>query len=193
MANEMSYQRWVALGLLLTTILLVVFFAIVPLISSGLEYYAEKKDLRFRLQRYQQIVARKDEVDQGIERIKQQYLAQKYFNNSNTVSLASADIQKFIKNAIVQAGGELTSSQVLPSRSEDGLNRITVKVRMAGDMEMLRAVLYEIENSKPVMIINQIDIRPVRGRRNRKTRRIEPSNKLNVNFEIVGFMRERAS
>lgn len=193
MANEMSYQRWVALGLLLITILLVVFFAIVPLISSGLEYYAEKKDLRFRLQRYQQIVARKDEVDQGIERIKQQYLAQKYFNNSNTVSLASADIQKFIKNAIVQAGGELTSSQVLPSRSEDGLNRITVKVRMAGDMEVLRAVLYEIENSKPVMIINQIDIRPVRGRRNRKTRRIEPSNKLNVNFEVVGFMRERAS
>lgn len=193
MTNENSYQRWIALGLLLVIMLLIVFFAIAPLISSGMEYYSETKDLKFRLHRHQQIIARKDAVDLGIERIKQQYTTQKYFNTSDTVSLASANIQKLLKNAIVQAGGELTSSQVLPSRAEDGFNKITVKVRMSGDMEALRNVLYDIENARPVMIINQIDIRPVRGRRNRKTRKIEPSNKLNVNFEVVGFMRERAA
>jgi len=50
-------------------------------------------------------------------------------------------------------------------------------------------VLYEIESSVPVMIIDQIDIRPVRGKRNRKTRKIEPSSKLNINFQATGFMR----
>jgi general secretion pathway protein M len=60
---------------------------------------------------------------------------------------------------------------------------------MAGDAEILRSVLYEIESSVPVMIVDQIDIRPVRGKRNRKTRKIEPSSKLNINFQATGFMR----
>lgn len=191
--DHLNQQRWLAVGLLAAVIVLFIVLAIAPLVSTSMEYYAEKKDLRFRLQRYQQIVARKAEVDQGIEQLKEQYQSQGYFNNSDTVALASAGIQRLIKNAVVQAGGELTSSQVLPSRSEDGLSRITVKVRISGDMEVLRGVLYEIENAKPVMIIDQVDIRPVRGRRNRRTRRIEPSNKLNVNFEVVGFMREQTS
>ena len=59
-----------------------------------------------------------------------------------------------------------------------------------GDMEALRSVLYEIERSTQVLLIEQIDIRPVRGKRNRKTRKIEPSNKMNINFKIAGFMRK---
>jgi general secretion pathway protein M len=56
----------------------------------------------------------------------------------------------------------------------------------------LRAVLYKIETSTPLIIIDQIDIRPMRGSRNRLTRQIEPSNELNVNFQAVSFMRKQA-
>ncbi|WP_305910015.1 type II secretion system protein GspM [Methylomarinum sp. Ch1-1] len=193
MLSEISYQRWMAIGLLLCVVMLVIFAAIVPLVSTGLAYHEEKQELAFRLQRYRQIAARKDDVAESIKRIKQQYQAQGYFSNRDTVALASADLQKFIKSAIAQAGGELTSTQVLPSSHQDGLLRISVKVRMSGDIEVLRNVLYEIESSVPVVIIDQIDVRPVRGRRNRKTRRIEPSNRLNVNFQAVSFMRAEPS
>jgi len=64
---------------------------------------------------------------------------------------------------------------------------------MSGDVEILRSVLHEIESSSPIMIVTQLDIRPVRGKRNRKTRKIEPSNKLNINFQAIGFMRARPS
>ena len=60
---------------------------------------------------------------------------------------------------------------------------------MNGKIEHLRSILYEIEMSKPLMIVEELDIRPVRGRRNRKTRKIEPSNKMNVNFQVASFMR----
>ena len=191
--NEISYQRWLALGLLALVLLIVIFVAIVPLVSTGLGYHEQKQELAFRLQRSKQIVARKDDVVENIERIKQQYQSQNYFSTRDTVALASADLQKFIKSTISQAGGQLTSTQVLPSSSESGFNRVTVKVRMSGDIEDLRSVLYEIETSVPVMIVDQIDIRPVRGKRNRKTRKIEPSNKLNVNFQVTGFMRAKVS
>ena len=191
--NDISYQRWLALGLLVLVLLLVIFVVISPLVSTGLEYYEQKQELAFRLQRSINIVARKDSVAENVERIKQQYQQQNYFSTRDTEALTSADLQKFIKTAISKAGGQLTSTQVLPGRNEDGLNRVTVKVRMSGDIEALRSVLHDIESSVPVMIVNQIDIRPVRGKRNRKTRKIESSNKLNINFQVAGFMREKLS
>ena len=187
--NELMYQRWVSLGLLVVTLLLIVFIVIMPLVSTGLDYHQQKQELIFRLQRAQQLVARKDQVKDDIEQIKRQYQQQNYFSTSSTVALVSADVQKFIKSVISQAGGQLTSTQVLPSKNEDGFNRVTVKVRMSGDVEVLRNVLYEAESSVPLMIVDQIDVRPVRGKRNRKTRKIEPSNKLNINFQVTGFMR----
>ena len=193
MKDDVMYQRWLALGLLLLVLILIIFVAIVPLVSTGLDYYQQKKELIFRLQRSKQIVARKETVLADIKSIKQQYQEQNYFSTQDTVALASADLQKFIKSTISSAGGQLTSTQVLPSISENGFNRISVKVRMSGDAEVLRSVLYEIESAVPVMIVDEIDIRPVRGKRNRKTRKIEPSSKLNINFQATGFMRAESS
>lgn len=187
--NEVIYQRWVALGLLAVVILLVLFLAVIPLLSTGMEYHEQKQDLVFRLQRAKQIVARKEQVKQGVAQIKKQYQSQNYFSRSTTVALASAELQKFIKETITQAGGQLTSTQVLASKNQDDFNRVTVKVRMSGDIDVLRNLLFGIESSIPLMIVEQIDIRPVRGKRNRKTRKIEPSNQLNVNFQVTGFMR----
>jgi general secretion pathway protein M len=36
-----------------------------------------------------------------------------------------------------------------------------------------------------------LDINPVRGVRNTKTRQIEPSDQLNVSFQVVSFMRSQ--
>ncbi len=193
MLNDISPQRWLALGLFLTVMLLVVFIAIVPLVSTGMDFYGQKQELIFRLQRATKVVARKDAVVAENERIKQKYQGQNYFSTRDTVALASADLQKLIKTSISEAGGQLTSTQVLPSSSKDSFSRVTVKVRMTGDIEALRTVLHEIESSVPMMIVDQLDIRPVRGRRNRRTRKIEPSNKLNINFQVAGFMRAKVS
>lgn len=188
--NEASHQRWLALGLLGLVIALIIFLVIIPLVSMGMEYHEQKQELAFRLQRSRQIVAKKDSVKENIERIKKQYQTQNYFSTRDTEALASADLQKFIKSAILQADGQLTSTQVLPVITDNGFNRVTVKVRMSCDIEALRSILHEIESSEQIMIVDQMDIRPVRGRRNRKTRKIESSSKMNVNFQVAGFMRK---
>ncbi|MGR9044378.1 MAG: type II secretion system protein GspM [Gammaproteobacteria bacterium] len=186
--NVYSRQRWLALALLAGVLLIVGSVFIVPLVSSALEMNEEKNELVFRLQRYQRIINRKDEVFDNINQIKAGYQSQGYFSNQGTVALASADLQQVIKNAIASAGGELTSTQVLPSKNEGEFTLIAVKVRMSGDIEALRTVLYRIETSVPLLLIDELDIRPERGRRNRKTRQIEPSNQLNVSFQVSSFM-----
>ena len=184
-------QRWLAVGLLVLVLLLISLITIVPLINMGLELNEEKESLLFRLQQYERILAKKDAVVASIDKIKEEHDQQGYFNSQETDALASAEMQNFIKKAIVDAGGELSSTQAIPVTVKDGFSRITVRVRMTGNSEVLRAVLYQIETSTPLIIIDQIDIRPIRGKRNPKTNKIEPSNSLNVNFQAVSFMRKQ--
>ncbi len=155
--------------------------------------HEDKKQLAFRLHRSKMLVDKKDQVIANIEKIQQQQQGQNYFSKHSSESLASADLQGLIKTAIASAGGQLTSTQVLPSTLQGRYKRIMVKVRMSGSIEVLRNVLNEIENALPIIVIDQLDIRPTRGKRNRKTRKIEPTNKLNVNFQAVTFMREAAN
>ncbi len=185
-------QRWLAVGLLIAVLLVIIFVIIVPVVSKEIELHEAKNNLVFRLEQYERILAKKDAVIISMDHIKQQQDKQGYFNSQKTDALASAEMQEFIKKAIVDAGGQLSSTQALPVSNKNKFNRITVRVRMTGNSEVLRAVLYKIETSNPLIIIDQIDIRPMRGTRNRITRQIESSNELNVNFQAVSFMRKQA-
>ena len=190
--NHQQLQRWLAVGLLIAVVLIIGLVVIVPLVSKGMEQNETKNNLVFRLQQYERILATKDSVIASMAKIKEQHEKQGYFNSQKTDALASAEMQEFIKKAIVDAGGQLSSTQALPVSNKDKFSRITVRVRMTGNSEVLRAVLYKIETAKPFIIIDQIDIRPMRGKRNRITRQIDPSNELNVNFQAVSFMRKPA-
>jgi len=185
-------QRWIAVGLLISVVLVIILVLIVPVVSKEMELNETKNNLVFRLQQYERILAKKEAVIDSMAKIKQQHEKQGYFNSQTTDALASAEMQEFIKKAIVDAGGQLSSTQALPVSNKDKFSRITVRVRMTGNSEVLRAVLYKIETSTPLIIIDQIDIRPMRGKRNRTTRQIEPSNELNINFQAVSFMRKQA-
>lgn len=189
LGNNPQAQRWLAVGLLVFVVLLVGLIVVVPIVNKGLELNEAKENLAFTLKKYEQILAGKDAVVGNIEAMKQQHGEQGYFNNQGTSALASAQMQEFIKQAIVQAGGQLSSTQVLPPNDKDKFSRITVSVRMTGNIEVLRAVLYKLETATPLIVIEQLDIRPMRNIRNRVTRQIEPSNGLNINFQAISFMR----
>lgn len=190
-ADSMQMQRWLAVGLLAAVIVIVSLVVVMPVVNKGLELNEDKNNLVFRLQQYERILARKDAVMASMSVIKEQHQERGLLNSQGTGALASAEVQEFIKKAIVEAGGQLSSTQALPVSTKNEFSRITVSVRMTGNSEVLRAVLHKIETSTPLIIINQIDIRPMRGIRSRTTRQIEPSNQLNINFQAVSFMRKQ--
>lgn len=189
--NDVRFQRWLAVALLLLVVLTVVFALLMPLITTGLAYHDEKNDLLFRLQRQQTIAGRENRVTEDLESINQQLLQQGYFSTSTTEALASAELQNIVKTAVSDAGGQLTSTQGLPGKMHDGFFKIAVKVRMTATMEALSSILHTIETAVPVLIVDQLDINPMRGVRNRTNNKIEPSGQLNVSFEIVSFMRSQ--
>lgn len=184
-------QRWLAVSLLVGAILIIGLLVIVPVVNKGLELHEAKNNLVFKLQQYERILAGKDAVIASMNALKQEYQERGLLNSQTTGALASAEVQEFIKKTIAEAGGQLSSTQALPLSTKNEFSRITVNVRMTGNSEVLRTVLYKIETATPLIIINEIDIRPMRGIRNRTTRQIDQSNELNINFQAVSFMRKQ--
>jgi general secretion pathway protein M len=186
-----NIERWLAVGLLAALVLILTVVVFVPTVGKWMELREEKDQLAIKLRQYERILAGKDAVVEGMGSVKEAIQEQNYFNSQTTEALASAEVQEFIKKAIVDAGGKLSSTQALPVKSKDNFSLLTVSVRMTGNSEVLRSVLYRLETSTPLIIIDQMDIRPMRGIRNRRTRQIEQTNDLNINFQAVSFMRKK--
>ncbi len=190
--NDQNLGRWLALGLLLLLVLIFGLLLVMPLANKNTALAKEQESLAFRLRQYQKILAQKNAIMDSMTNVEEQQTEQTYFNSQSTDALASAEMQDFIKKAIEEAGGQLSSTQTTPvSTSSDGFSRITVRVRMTGDSQTLRAVLYKLETATPLIVIDQLDIRPMRGIRNPVTRQMDQSNGLNINFQAVSFMRKK--
>lgn len=190
---EARYQRWLAVGLLISLILMVLLFVVVPLISTALDYREQKNDLLFRLQRQQAVAARKDSAAAALDNVKQQFEQQHYFSSDDTEALASAELQNIVKTAVINAGGQLTSTQGLPNKNDEHFVQVAIKVRMTGSMETVASVLQNLEQAVPVLVITQFDTTPVRGLHNPVTNKPEPSALLNVSFDVVSFMRSKGN
>jgi general secretion pathway protein M len=183
-------ERLLAVSLLVGIIVLFCAVIFIPWYNSLNETLDQVDDQVYRIQRYQRVIASHDEVlskvDQGREKIN----ALGYLYTQKNYSLAAASLQKRVKEIAGRAGGEISSTQVLPNKALDNLTQIIVKVRLVGDMEMLRSLLFDIRAEKPLMSIENISIIPKRGKRNKKTRKIEETGQLTVTMEVSSYMRK---
>ncbi len=186
-------QRWLAVGLLAAVVFLVAAVIFIPWYSAFKSTMEEFDDLMFRVKRYERVIASRDEVLRKVEQGRAEINALGYFYSQETSSLAAAELQKRIKAIVKRAGGDISSTQVLPHKERDELLQITVKVKLSGDMEMLRSLLYDIEVEKPLMSIVEISITPKArafSRRNKLKKKIQ-NDKVTVMLQIAGYMRKK--
>ncbi|MGX2039064.1 type II secretion system protein GspM [Methylocaldum sp. MU1018] len=186
---NLNKPRLLALGILAGLIALLYLVAVGPLIGLAREYGESVDDLRFRLQRYRKVAAEKNDLIAKLEQIRTAERQDERFIARDTAALASADLQSMIKEIVSQAGGELTSTQVIPERKEENFTRISVKVRVNGSTTVLRDVLHSIETSKPMLFVENLNIRPIRMPRYPAAKPSQPAvDKLSVDFDVIGYM-----
>ncbi|MGZ8218216.1 type II secretion system protein GspM [Methylomagnum sp.] len=178
-----------ALGLLFAVLAALYLAVAAPLLGLSREYADSIEDLQFRLQRLQRIAAEKSGLEERLAKIAAEAQQDERFMQKNTAALASADLQTQIKDVVGQAGGELTSTQVIPERTEEKFTRIAVKVRMNGSTPQLRQVLHNFESAQPYQFIENLNIRPIRMPRNPAAKNPQIPDRLSVDFDVVGYMR----
>ena len=186
---QINKPRLAALGLLFGLLAVLYWAVAAPLIGMAQEYSESVDELQFRLRRLSKVAAEKEPLAEGLERIKSEGLQDERFLARNTAALASADLQTQIKTAVSEAGGELTSTQVIPERNEQGFTRVAVKVRMNGSTKVLRQTLHSFEAATPLLFVENLNIRPIRMPRNPAAKNPQIPDRLSVDFDVVGYMR----
>ncbi|GAB6066756.1 type II secretion system protein GspM [Methylothermus subterraneus] len=181
-------QRLLALALLLLPALLVYLAVVAPYLSWLRSNQERIADLKFQLGRLSRIAAEEPSLRARLEAARSHQSADRYYLSGETPALASAELQKHLSAIIRTAGGELTSTQVLPHRQEERFTRIAVLVRFTAGTPSLREVLYQIESSRPLLKIESLTIRALPGRLDPKTRSLVPTDRLNVDMEVEGYL-----
>ena len=59
MFSPAMQQRWIAVGLLVAVVLVIILLIIAPVVSKGMELQEAKNNLVFKLQQYERILAKK--------------------------------------------------------------------------------------------------------------------------------------
>jgi hypothetical protein len=74
-------------------------------------------------------------------------------------AVAGATLQSALKDLIEEGGATLTSAEILPSEASGKFAPVAVRVSFSGNLALIAAVLRGIEESRPVILVDRLDIR----------------------------------
>jgi general secretion pathway protein M len=186
-----SQRRWLALSLFLLVLLILIMTIIWPIVDQSRQNKQKIESLSMHLQRYKQVAARKQQVVEKLDSSKARLNKNNQFFKSKSYALASADLQQLVKDAIKQAGGLVTSTQVIPETNEGQFDRVAIRVQLSASITALKEILYKVESSRPMLIVDNLRIRSSKGVYDRKLRRRVETDVLTITLEVFGYMQHK--
>lgn len=137
------------------------------------------------LMTYRHLAVGQAQFEQQLSVLNQRSVATDYQVKGDTPALASANMQKHLKNIVTRNGAEVISTQIVaPDDDEEG-NRVSLKVHLRADIRGAMVILHALESGRPMLFVDDLAIsaRPVRGR----TADDPPTVQLDLQFEIGGY------
>jgi general secretion pathway protein M len=78
-------------------------------------------------------------------------------------ALASAALQTVVKSLVEDAGGKLSSSEVLVPTTDGSFRRVGIRVIFSGDLKLVTAVLRGMETSRPILSVGDFSLHTAGG------------------------------
>ncbi|MFA5496326.1 MAG: type II secretion system protein GspM [Porticoccaceae bacterium] len=77
-----------------------------------------------------------------------------------------ANVQQQLRHQLEAAGLSVTGSQVLAAQARQGFEEIRVNLTASGSMEALDQALLALQQMRPLVLVNSLELSPARARRN---------------------------
>ncbi len=183
-------RRILAVLLLLLALAVVARVLVSPIWTTYLgnrDAIAQSQD---NIARYSPLSTQVDALRSVVAELEQADNLDRYVLVQESEPLAAAALQERMKSVVTSSGGKLTSTQVLPTETDQGFKRVIVNVRMAVSMDTLQQVLYELESDLPYLLADDIVILSRGARKRRRTKRTQSVDLLDVRFNLSGYMRD---
>ena len=186
--------RFLALVLLLI-VLMVVYLVGVHwwFVAPQMQLASDMQDLREQQLRYRQASAEKPEIERRLGEVRAYEQGNQAFLSETDPNAASAALIQRLKQAMSDHAKDEKRCQTVSTQSYNGgeeelYKRVTVQARLRCDLEPLAAILYELENGKPYLFVDNVMIY-------KQQAYVPPGAKvtqspLDVRFNLSGYLRQ---
>lgn len=150
-----------------------------------------------QVQRYQRVLATLPALRAELEQVDANQELKAFYFDAPTPALAGAELQRRLQEIVRGAAGRLISTQLLPGRQDEerGAQRVQVRAQLQGSTETLFDVLFEIEQARPFIFVDQLSVRSAarRDRPGAVRRRIRRAaldgqhGQLTMRVDVFGF------
>lgn len=193
MFHELSGWQSRSLALLILFLLLagLVALVVIPTWSANSHYQERLVQMESRLELLKRSASIGASLKTEFTQLKRIMATDVHYLKSNSDALGAAELQRSVKRVAAPKGAAIISTQILPSKQEQGATRVTLRVRMKGSLETLVSVFHELETGSPYLFLENISIR---GRAISRRRVAKPTSgvrppDLDIDFELSGYMR----
>lgn len=186
--------RFLAVVLILIVLMLIYLIGVHWwFVAPQMQFRAGMRDLREQQMRFRQTTAEKPAIEKRLAEVKAYEQGNQAFLSETDANAASAALIQRIKQAMSDHAKDEKRCQTVSTQSYNGgedelYKRVTVQARLRCDLEPLAAVLYDLENGKPYLFIDQVMIY-------RQQSYTPPGAKvapvpLDVRFNVSGYLRQ---
>jgi hypothetical protein len=156
-----------------------------PALTARKEYQERIDDYSFQLNKFRNTEYRIVNLQNQIERLKQQDPDNGNYLEDKSPSLVAAELQKQLKTLIETNGGNLVSTHVITTTDDELFPKVTIKVHMQAEMDTLQTVFYKLAVNKPILFTRNVQIQ----KRHTSSRRQKANTgKLEIRFDVTGYI-----
>ena len=186
--------RFLAVVILLIVLLIVYLIGVHWwFVAPHLQLRADMQDLRDQQLRFRQAAAQKPEIEQRLAAVRAHEQSNQAFLTDADPSAASAWLIQRLNQALSDHAKDEKRCQSISQQNYTGgdeelYKHVTVQARLRCDLEPLAAILYDLENGKPYLFVDQIMIY--------KQQTYQPpggkvtTSPLDVRFNLTGYLRQ---
>lgn len=183
-----------AVLLLVIALILVYLLCFHWFILSHLSYGEEISELQSQLDRYRQVAAQKDLVEEQLESLQSRRSESNLFlseSDFNEAAAAMSERLSLMLATFADDSCQIVSRQPERAREVERFEKVTVNVRMRCDIEDLMLMLYNLENGAPMIFAEELTVLKPRARR--RGNQTVDTQTLDIRFNMSGYLRKSSS
>ena len=195
---DLKDNRPLAVGLLLIALILVYVLGFHWFVARHIELSAEVERLETQVARFKAAVERRPELESRLAALNEERLGNNLFLPETGFSSAAAALTRRLNETIDAESlqRELCSVQATQNvlEQEPGrFERVTVNVRMLCPLDDMARILFTLEDSEPLILVDNVILRQRLSADQAGRRGGANYGRVELSFNMYGFLTEAAS
>ena len=180
-------QRQLAIGILLVVVVASFSIIALPIWAANASRNATLAESIEKLQRYEQIAARDEELLPQYEAMIRKQKSAGNHLRSDTPAVAGAELQRLVKTITSGNKAQIMSTQILPVAEEQGFVRVALTVRLRGTLPAVLQSFHDIETNDVYMFLDNVSLRDNMVGRSQFKVQLRP---IDAEFDLIAYMPE---